>query len=65
MKFEGIKKTVTGIEVKDVVWNSAANLYLGAVKDPLWDRPGREWVRGAWRKNGECINNMRPELNLK
>lgn len=61
-----ITETVTGIEVKQVRWNSAVNLHLGFTRDPLWGKPDLHggWVTCSWRKNGKCVNRTRPELDI-
>jgi len=58
--------TVTkgGIECKVNKFNSAVNLYLGKVKDQWSSIPGHDWTTCSWKKNGECINRTRPDLDL-
>lgn len=70
LKFENATETKTGIEVKNVRFNSAANAYLGMVKDPLWQAnpvviKNGGFATGTWNKRGQCINRTRPELDLK
>jgi len=64
-KFDGIMKTKTGIECKNVKFNSAANLYLGMVKDGWSSDPNRPWTSCSWKKSGKCVNSSRPELDLE
>jgi hypothetical protein len=63
-KFENATETKGGFKVKDIKFNTAANLYLGMVADPLWTRPDRPFITGSWNKLGKCINRNRPELDL-
>jgi hypothetical protein len=53
--------TKAGYPTKDVKWNNTANLYLGLVKDPLFNN---EFITCSWKKSGKCVNATRPELNL-
>jgi len=63
--FTGDTRTVTGIPLKNVKWNSVANLYLGMAQDPQWTGPSRSWVTASWTKNGKCVNRNRPDMDLK
>jgi hypothetical protein len=65
INFETVTATVGGYTVKDIKWNSAANLYLGFVADPQWTRPDRPFITCSWTKKGKCINRTRPDCNLK
>lgn len=61
----GTEKTKTGVECRNVVFNTCAKLYLGFVADPLWTKPDQPFVTCSWYKSGKCVNRNRPELDLK
>ena len=59
----GTLKTKTGVDTKNIFYNSAMNFYLGMV----WDEKSYledKWTTCIWHKNGKCINRNRPELDL-
>jgi len=62
--FSETKTTVDGSEVKNLVFNAMANMWLGFV----WDEKSlmvHKWTSACWTKMGKCINQTRPELNLR
>ena len=61
--FSEVKKTINGSEVKNLTFNSIANLWLGFVWDEQSVRP-EKWTSASWTKSGKCVNQTRPELNL-
>ena len=68
--FTNTSHTITGIEVKNVKFNSIASAWVGMVKDPKWqDNPtvikNDGFATCTWNKLGKCVNRTRPELDLK
>jgi hypothetical protein len=57
-------ESVTGVQVKDIKFNSAVNLYLGFVWDATSFRENK-WTTCSWTKSGKCVNRTRPELDLR
>lgn len=57
-------ESVTGVPVKDITFNTAVNMYLGFVWDEMSFRQDK-WTTCSWSKSGKCINQTRPELNLR
>jgi hypothetical protein len=55
---------MNGSEVKNLTFNSIANLWLGFVWDEQSMRP-EKWTSASWTKLGKCVNQTRPELNLR
>lgn len=60
-----ITKTKTGIECKNVQFYPTLKLYLGMVKDHWSSDPSRPWTSCTWKKNGKCVNRLRPELDIE
>lgn len=63
-KFDNASKTKTGIDVRNVKFNSMSNTYLGQVWDEKSYREDK-WTTSQWTKAGKCINKNRPELDLQ
>lgn len=61
--FTGTTKTKSGLDCKDVVFNTAVNKYLGMV----WNEKSfntYKWTTCTWTKSGKCVNRLRPEFDL-
>lgn len=63
IKFNGARLTTSGAPVRNVEWNSVANLYLGQVWDVTLNREDK-WTSGLWKKSGKCVNGSRGDLQL-
>lgn len=61
--FTGTTKTKTGIDCKDVRFNTAVNKYLGMVWDESAYRPDK-WTSCTWTKSGKCVNRNCPQFDL-
>jgi hypothetical protein len=56
--FDNATKTVTGIETKDVKFNSIPGKYLGKV---FYEG---KFITVMWHKTGKCIDARYPQFNL-
>lgn len=62
--FTGKTETISGVQTKDIKYNSAVGFYLGKVWDEKSYLPDK-WTTCTWKVNGKCVNRHRPELDLK
>lgn len=56
------KRTVEGYVIYRIKWNSAVNLFLGVIEDPL-SEPLK--IRScSWTRTGKCVNRLRPDCDI-